>query len=111
LLYFYGRNVRLRPVEEYVLVERRTTGEYIDALAQLYERARAAPLVVEAAARRLRQLARSAPGARPEVETLLQRAQAYSAQEERPAQPAAALRLVQELIHLRKQFYGSRTLS
>ncbi len=46
--------------KSYVERERRTAQEYIDAVAQLYERARAAPLVVEAVARRLRQLARSA---------------------------------------------------
>ena len=59
LLYVYGRNVRLKPVEAYEERERRTAQEYIDAVAQLYERARAAPLVVEAVARRLRQVARS----------------------------------------------------
>ena len=56
LLYFYGRNVRLKPVEAYVERERRTAQEYIDAVAQLYGRAQAATLVVEAVARRLRQV-------------------------------------------------------
>jgi hypothetical protein len=111
LLYFYGRNVRLRPAEEYVVVERRTAREYIDALAQLYERARAAPLVVEAAARRLRQLSRSAPQVPPAVDALLRKAENYVAEQDRPAQPAAAIDLVRKLIQLRKEVYGSRTLS
>ncbi len=38
-LFFYGRNIRLRPVEAYVQTERRTAQESIDAVAQLYERA------------------------------------------------------------------------
>ena len=77
LLYFYGRNVRLKPVEAYVERERRTAQEYIDAVAQLYERARAAPLVVEAVARRLRQLSRSAAERPPAVDALLRSAEDY----------------------------------
>jgi hypothetical protein len=111
LLYVYGRNVRLRPVEPYVEPERRTAQEAIDAVAQLYERARAAPLVVEAVARRLRQLARSSAERPAVVEELLEKAEDYTRKEERPASPSAAIRLVRELIQLRKRIYGTRTVS
>jgi hypothetical protein len=111
LLYFYSRNVRLKPVESYVERERRTAQEYIDAVAQLYERARAAPLVIEAVARRLRQVSRSSAEFPPAVEGLLRTAENYTKAEERPASPIAALHLVRELIQLRKRIYGTRTVS
>jgi hypothetical protein len=111
LLYYYGRNVRLKPVEAYVEHERRTAQEYIDAVAQLYERARAAPLVVEAVARRLRQLSRSGAECPASVTALLQTAADYVKQEERPASPAAAIGLVKQLIQLRKKIYGTRAAS
>jgi hypothetical protein len=111
LLYFYGRNVRLRPVEIYVERERRTAQESINAVAQLYERARATPLVVEAVARRLRQLSRSSAEPPPAVEQLLRDAETYVESQERPAAPKAAIHLVNELIQLRKRIYGTRTVS
>ena len=39
ILYLYGRNVRLRPVEDDPIFERRTAREYVDAVAGLHERA------------------------------------------------------------------------
>jgi hypothetical protein len=111
LFYFYGRNVRLQPVEAYVEPERRTAQEYLDAVAQLYERARAAPLVVEAVARRLRQVARSRAENPASVDSLLQNAENYIKSRERPASPTAAIHLVSELNQLRKQIYGTRTVS
>lgn len=111
VLFLYGRNVRLRPVEEYIEVERRTAQEYINAVAQLYERARAAPIVVEAAARRLRRLARATADPIPAVDDALTRADRLVKAEDRPADPQAEMKLVRELIQLRKQFYGSRTVS
>jgi hypothetical protein len=108
VLYFYGRNVRLRPVEPYRERERRTAREHIDAVAQLYERARAAPLVVQAVARRLRQVSRSAPEPPPTVEAALRGAETYAGSDDRPAAPSAAIRLAGELLQLRKRVYGSR---
>ncbi len=110
-LYWYGRNVRLKPVEPYIEHERRTAQEYIDAVAALYERARAAPLVVEAAARRLRQLSRASTECPPSVEALLQTAEDYVKKEERPAFPTTAIDLVNQLIQLRKRVYGTRAAS
>ncbi|MDR3617713.1 MAG: hypothetical protein P4L85_00040 [Paludisphaera borealis] len=111
LLYYYTRNVRLRPAERHAVQERRTAQEYIDAVAQLHERARAAPLAVEAVAGRLRQLARSSVEHEAAVETLLREADAYVKAEGRPASPRDAIRLVTELVQLRKRLYGSRTIS
>jgi hypothetical protein len=112
LLYFYGRNVRKKPVEAYVERQRRTAQEYIDAVAQLYERARAAPLVVEAVARRLRQVARSSAERPASIDSdLLRRADLYTQSAERPASPTAAIQIVRELIQLRKRIYGTRTIS
>jgi hypothetical protein len=111
LLYGYGRNVRLKPVETHVERQRRTAQEYIDAVAQLYERARAAPLVVEAVARRLRQVARSSAESPPAVAALLGSAEDYARAQDRPAAPTAAIELVRDLIRLRKRIYGTRTVS
>jgi hypothetical protein len=111
ILYVYGRNVRLKPAEVYAEPERRTAQEYIDAVAQLYERARAVPLVVEAVARRLRQLSRSTAGDSPSLDALMQRAEDSIKEGERPTSPAAAIQLVNSLIQLRKQIYGNRTVS
>jgi len=111
LLYYYARNVRLRPAERFEEHERRTAREYIEAVAQLHERARAAPLAVEAVAGRLRQLARHSPEHTVAIETILREADAYVASENRPARPGDAVRLVTKLVQLRKQFYGSRSIS
>ena len=110
-LYWYGRNVRLKPVEPYALQERRTAQEYIDAVAALYERARAAPLVVDAVARRLRQLSRSSPDCPASVDEMLETAEQYVKKAERPAFPTTAIDLVNQLIQLRKKVYGTRAAS
>ena len=111
LLYYYGRNVRLKPVEVYVERQRRTAQEYIDAVAGIYERARAAPLVVLAVARRLRQVSRSSVENSPEVLALLETAQEYVDRAERPAAPTVAIGLVKQLIQVRKRNYGTRAAS
>lgn len=111
LFFLYGRNVRFLPVERFASVERRTAREYIDAVAQLHERARAAPLVVEAVARRCRQLSRRSAELPATAEPLLQRAESYSGLDDRPAIPLKARSLVNELIRFRKTVYGSRTIS
>lgn len=111
LAYVYGRNVRLRPVDTYAEPERRSAREYVEAVAQLYARARAAPLVVEAVARRLRQVARSSAEPPPELEAILRHALVYVEAANRPAVPKDAIKLVNQLIQLRKRFYGTRTVS
>lgn len=109
-LYVYGRNVRLQPAEDDLEVERRTAREYIDAVAQLYERARASPLVVETVARRVRHLSRPFAEVPVSLGDALREAESYTKRQERPAHPRNAILLVRELIRLRKQLYGSRSL-
>lgn len=110
LLYCYGRNVRLRPVERSATPERRTAQEAIDAVAQLHERARAAPIAVEAVAARLRQLVRSSYASDPVAETLLKEADDYAKSGHRPSSPREAVRLVARLVQLRKRLYGTRAV-
>jgi hypothetical protein len=111
LLYYYARNVRLKPAERHSGQERRTAREYIDAVAQLNERARAAPLAVEAVAGRLRQLAKSSFEHDAAVDAVLREADAYVKAGRRPASPRDAISLVTELVQLRKRLYGSRRIS
>jgi len=115
LLYFWGRNIRLRPAGAYLVLERRSVREYIEAVARLYERARAAPLVVEAVALRLRHLAGSAADTPKAVEDCLRQAEEIAAvgctHPTRPARPSAEMRVVTDLIRLRREYYGSRTIS
>ncbi len=111
LLYFYGRNVRLQPLTAYQQIERRTAREYIDAVAQLHARARAAPLAVEAVARRFRHLLRGPAEPATPAADLLRSSENYVTEGTRPPQPTRAMKLVNDLIRLRKQLYGSRTIS
>ncbi len=111
LLFYFGRNVRLQPAEAYTEPERRTAQEAINAVAQLYQRARAAPLVVEAVARRVRQVSRYATESPPDVAEALRQSEQYSQNNDRPTSPSSAMRMVERLIQLRKEHYGSRTIS
>jgi hypothetical protein len=109
LFFLYGRNLRPRPPEEFRPTERRTAREYIDAVAGLHERARAAPLVVEAVARRLRHLSRGAAEFPEAAAEVLRRAEGHAAAGGRPVRPTADIDLVVQLLQVRKQLYGSRT--
>jgi Domain of unknown function (DUF4350) len=106
-LYFYGRNVRFGPPEPYEHSERRTAREYIEAVAYLYQRARAAPLTVQAVERRFRQIARVRGHVTPEAESLEREIEEYVATESRPADPIDACELVSALVRMRKKLYGS----
>ncbi|MHB1559282.1 MAG: hypothetical protein ACYC61_17670, partial [Isosphaeraceae bacterium] len=59
----------------------------------------------------LRQVARAPAEPPPLVVERLEEADRYARSEDRPAAPAAAIRLVQQLIQLRKRIYGTRTVS
>ena len=107
VLYLYGRNVRFGPPEPHELPERRTAREYIEAVAYLCQRARAAPLTVEAVARRIRHLALQRGHLTPEAQQLLHRAEQYSLGQERPASPYEACELAAALVRMRKQLYGA----
>jgi hypothetical protein len=102
----YGQNVRLGKPEPFDRGERRTAREYVDALADLHERARAAPLMVEAVANRLQSLARRRASLTPEIEKVLEAASLYRAAAPREKRPLDALRLVQEMVTLRRKNFA-----
>jgi hypothetical protein len=108
VLLLVQQNVRLGPPQPYRTVERRSVREYIDALAGLHERARSAPLMVEAVARRLHGLARRRGRPADELEPLLARAAAFRQAAPRDKLPRQAQELVRELIGLRRKILGSQ---
>lgn len=108
MLFLYGRNVRFGRPEPYAPVERRSSSEYVEALAGLYERARAAPLMVEAVAHRLRTAARRRSRMSAALDRALERATEYRATAPRERVPREALRLMRELTRLRREVLGSQ---
>ena len=111
ILYCYGRNVRLKPVEPFVEHERRSAQEYIDAVAAALPAGAscaAGGFCGGAAASAASRTQAECPAA---VESLLQTAEDYVKKEERPVNPTAAIGLVKELIQLRKKTYGTRAAS
>jgi hypothetical protein len=107
VLYLYGRNVRFGPPEPHELPERRTAREYIEAVAYLCQRARAAPLTVDAVVRRIRHLAQQRGHLTPEAQRVLHQAEQYGSRQDRPATPYEACELVAALVRMRKHLYGS----
>jgi hypothetical protein len=106
LFYIYSRNVRFGPPDPYHLPERRTAREYVEAVAHLNERARAAPLAVAAVLERLRHLAGQRGHFPPEGMAAMESAEEYLRKGDRPARPTEACRLVADLVRLRKQWQG-----
>lgn len=106
-LYFLGRNVRFGRAEPYLVPERRTSQEYIEAVAYLYRRARVAPMAVEAVEQRFRQLAMGRGELPQAARAALEEARRYVTRAERPSAPSVPTRLVTRLVRLRKQIYGS----
>lgn len=107
-LLLYGRSIRFGPPAPWAPRERRSAGEYVDALASLHERARAAPLMVEAVAHRLQAVARRRARGSVAVEGALERAARYRASASRERVPVEALRLMRELVRLRRDLLGSQ---
>jgi len=105
LIYLWAANRRFGPPEPYELPERRTATEYIDAVADLYRRAHAAPLAVAAVAERVRFIGQYRGGV-DELSELLGEAQSYVERGERSAKPTEACLIVHKLIQARKQRYG-----
>ncbi len=106
-LFLLGRNIRFGAPEPYVVVERRSAREYVEAAAFLNERARAAPLAVESIVRRLRSVGLKRGHLSAEMAELLQQADRVAASAERPAKPTEICALVRRMIALRKKLYGS----
>jgi hypothetical protein len=106
-MYLLGRNIRFGSPEAYVLEERRSAKEYVEAAAFLNQRARAAPLAVESVVRRIRAIVLRRGHASPELNELLAQGERFIASEARPAKPSEVCSLVRRMIALRKQLYGS----
>jgi hypothetical protein len=106
-IYLLGRNIRFGPPETFVLVERRSAREYVEAAAFLNQRARAAPLAVESIVRRLRAIALRRGRSNAEMEELLSQAERFAASGARPANPGEICGLARRLIAMRKKLYGS----
>jgi hypothetical protein len=106
-VYFFGRNVRFGPPEPFVVPERRTAREYVEAAAFLNQRARAAPLAVESIVRRIRAISLRRGHLNPEMQELLREGECFVASGARPANPSEVCTLARKLIALRKKLYGT----
>jgi hypothetical protein len=106
--WIWARNRRLGPPEEYHEIERRTAKEYVEAVAAMNMRARAAPLAVKAVSDRVLSLLRQRGVSTADSRELEQQADEVIARKERPSSPRTETALVTDLINLRKQLYGSR---
>jgi hypothetical protein len=111
LVWLWAKNQRLGPAEEFREPERRTTREYIDAIAGMHQRARAAGLSVRAVRQRLEHLLSQRMQQPKQVTRLLQQADSHIALQGRPANPVEEIQLVRELIRTRKELYGSRPIA
>jgi hypothetical protein len=108
LLWVWTGIQRLGPPEAFHETERRTAREYIEAVAALNLRARAAPLAVQAVVERVRHLAQQRGHVSPAGRKLIERAQALVRREDRPASPTREIKLIRDLIQLRRELYGTR---
>ncbi len=106
-VYFFGRNVRFGPPEPFVVAERRTAREYVEAAAFLNQRARAAPLAMESIVRRIRAISLRRGHQHPELQELLREGERFVESGDRPANPATVCTLARKLIALRKKLYGT----
>ena len=110
LFWLWGNSRRLSPPDEFHEIERRTSQEYMESVAAMNQRARAAPLVVNSVLNRVQSLLqkRGVRGALEEAEQeLLQRARSQIAAAERPVSPQKEIKLVTELLQLREDRYGT----
>lgn len=105
----WGCHRRLGPPDEFREVERRTAREYIESVAAMYRRARAAPLAVEAVRKRVLYLLKKKGIAVVEDSALLESAREQAERQGRPAVPREEIELVGAMVRLRKERYGTRT--
>jgi hypothetical protein len=111
LLAFFvlAANVRLGPPLPFQLPERRSAREYVEAMAGIYERARGAPLMVEAVAARTAQLARRRGlGEQPAIAAGCARAARYAGGGEREKVPTEAMEIIAELLSARREALGAQ---
>ena len=108
MFWLWSATRRLSPPDEFREIERRTAIEYIESVAAMNQRARAAPLAVKSVAQRVRYLLQKRGSVDPIVEASLDRASQQASLAARPVIPEAEMKLVSELIQLRKERFGSR---
>lgn len=108
LFWLWAGNRRLGPPEEFHESHRRTAQEYVDAVAALNQRARAAPLAVGAVAERVNYLLYRRGHDGGVAAEVIDRARRHIRREQRPASPVEEIQLVNELIELRRTLYGTR---
>ncbi|HWL09125.1 MAG TPA: DUF4350 domain-containing protein [Planctomicrobium sp.] len=101
LFWMVSRMKRLSPVEPFIDEPRRTAFEFIQSMASLNQRARAAPLAVNAVAQRVRYLLHKRGQLTEANMASLDRATQSVASEPRPTVPRAEIQIVKELIQLR----------
>jgi len=108
LFWLWGNTRRLGPPDEYREIERRTAMEYIESVAALNQRARAAPLAVNSVLQRVRYLLQKRGVMNEAANATLNRAAQQLELEGRPPLPKVEMKLVSEMIQLRKELYGTR---
>ena len=108
LFWLWGSTRRLGPPDEYREIERRTAMEYIESVAALNQRARAAPLAVNSVLQRVRYLLQKRGIINEAANATLSRATRQMELEGRPAVPTVEMKLVSKMIQLRKELYGTR---
>ena len=108
LFSLWGSTRRLSPPEAYRETERRTALEYIQSVAGMNQRARAAPLAVNSVLQRIRYLFQKRGISSETADAVLKQAEDNVELADRPATPKDEIKLVTELIQLRKELYGTR---
>jgi hypothetical protein len=108
VFWLWSATRRLSPPDEFREVERRTALEYIESVAAMNQRARAAPLAVKSVLQRVRYLLQKRGLIDQNMEVALERADRQAALAARPAMPVEEMKIVSELIQLRKERYGTR---
>ncbi len=108
LFCLWGATRRLSPPDEYREIERRTALEYIESVAAMNQRARAAPLVVGAVLERVRYLCQKRGVVTDSANAILDQAAQLAHSAERPAAPTRDTEMVTKILNLKKEFYGTR---
>ncbi|HTU26631.1 MAG TPA: DUF4350 domain-containing protein, partial [Pirellulales bacterium] len=108
LFWLWGSTRRLYPADEYRETERHTAMEYIESVAAMNQRARAAPLVVGAVLERVRYLFQKRGILQNSATAVFDSAARHVQSAERPAAPNHEIELVSNILQLKQQFYGTR---
>lgn len=108
LFWMWASTRRLSPPDEYRETERRTALEYIESVAAMNQRARAAPLAVNAVLERVRYLLKKRGVVPDSATAVFAQAAQVVASAERPTAPNQEIKLVADILKLKKEIYGTR---